>query len=628
MGPPGRQQVPNPTLLRKRNVVTPYLSRKGKRAARQADRGSGLGCRKKRMPPRNEADTGFNVTRHESEPTSDGSFTAREQAESSRKGRGQSEATAQPDAGALPAWREDWNAIDWRKIYPKVRRLQVRIAEAVREQRWGKVSFLQRTLVRSLPARLWAVRKVVSNQGKRTPGVDKVIWRTPRQKMQASRSLRRRGYQPLPLRRIYIPKRNGKRRPLGIPTMKDRAMQALYLLALNPVAETQADPNSYRFRPRRSIADALGQCFIALAKEDSPQWILEGDIESCFDRISHPWLLENVRMDGETLRKWLKAGYMEGTILYPTEEGTPQGGIISPVLANLALDGLETVALGADSRHGSLRPRINVVRYADDFIITGRSKEQLEKKVQPAVEAFLGERGLRLSREKTKITHIEEGFDFLGASVRKYGRKLLITPSRRNIHELLSEARDLIRTRKAATALDLIRQLNSKLRGWANSQSHLVASRAFRHVDRCIFKALWQWAKRRHPTKRSGWVRRRYFRTGPSQEWIFSAPSRNRAGVWGHLDLFRASSVPIRRHVKVRAEATEFDPAYEGYFRDRWVRRQQRRRQRRAKARELAAMERVNPDNLTAGSRNRPNERLEPYAGKLARTVLRGAGGS
>jgi len=503
----------------------------------------------------------------------------------------------------------------------------VRIAEAVGEKRWGKVAFLQRTLTRSLPARLWAVRRVVSNQGKRTPGIDRVIWKMPRQKMQAARSLRRRGYRPLPLRRIYIPKRNGKRRPLGIPTMKDRAMQGLYLLALNPVAETQADPNSYGFRPRRSVADALGQCFIALAKEDSPQWVLEGDIESCFDCISHRWLLENVRMDGEILRKWLKAGYMEDTILYPTEEGTPQGGIISPVLANLALDGLETVAFQADSRRqGNLRPKINVVRYADDFIITGRSPEQLEKRVLPAIEAFLGERGLRLSKEKTKVTQIEVGFDFLGASVRKYGRKLLIKPSRRNVLSLLGELRDLVRTRKAATALDLIRQLNSKLRGWANSQSHLVASRAFRHVDRCIFKTLWQWAQRRHPTKRKGWVRQRYFRTGSSQEWIFSAPTRNRDGTWGYLDLFRASSVPIRRHVKIRAEATEFDPAYEDYFRQRWLRRQQRRRQRRAKVRTLAAMERVNPDNPTAGSRNRPTERLEPYAGKLARTVLRGAG--
>lgn len=580
------------------------------------------------MPSCNEADTGFNVTRHESEPTSDGSFSAREQAETSRKGRGQSEAMAKPDAGALPSWREDWNAIEWRKIFPRVRRLQVRIAEAVREKRWGKVAFLQRTLVRSLPARLWAVRRVVSNPGKRTPGVDKVIWKTPRQNMQAARSLRRRGYQPQPLRRIYIPKRNGKRRPLGIPTMKDRAMQALHLLALNPVAETQADPNSYGFRPRRSIADALGQCYCALAKGDSPQWVLEGDIESCFDRISHRWLLDNVQMDGEILRKWLKAGYMEDTILYPTEEGTPQGGIISPVLANLALDGLETVALRADSRRqGNLRPKINVVRYADDFIITGRSREQLETKVLPAVEVFLGERGLRLSKEKTKITHIEAGLEFLGASVRKYGRKLLIKPSKRNILELLSEIRDLIRTRKAATALDLICQLNSKLRGWANSQSHLVASRAFRYADRCIFKTLWQWAQRRHPTKRKGWVRQRYFRTGPSQEWVFSAPIRRRDGTWGYLDLFRASSVPIRRHVKIQAEASEFDPAYEGYFRERWLRKEQRRRKRRAQSKALAAMERTNPDNPTAGSRNRPTERLEPYAGKLARTVLRGAGG-
>lgn len=536
--------------------------------------------------------------------------------------------TAQPDAGALPTWREDWNAIDWRKIYPKVRRLQVRIAEAVREERWGKVAFLQRTLVRSLPARLWAVRRVVSNRGKRTPGVDKVIWKTPRQKMQASRSLGRRGYRPLPLRRLYIPKRNGKRRPLGIPTMKDRAMRALYLLALNPVAETQADPNSYGFRPRRSIADALGQCFIALAKEESPQWILEGDIESCFDRISHRWLLDNVQMDGEILRKWLKAGYMEDTTLYPTEEGTPQGGIISPVLANLALDGLETVALQADSRRqGNLRPKINVVRYADDFVITGRSQEQLEKRVLPAIEAFLGERGLRLSKEKTKITHIEAGFDFLGASVRKYGRKLLIKPSRRNVLELLSEIREVVRTQKAATALDLIRQLNSKLRGWANSQSHLVASRAFRHVDRCIFKTLWQWAKRRHPQKGKGWVRQRYFRTGPSQEGIFSAPSRNRDGTWGTWTCFGRVACRFAGMLKYElrppssTRRTKATSASDGYGSSSAGENEEPRRER------LAAMERDNPDNPTAGSRNRPIERLEPYAGKLARTVLRGAGG-
>ncbi|MFY9820554.1 MAG: group II intron reverse transcriptase/maturase [Thermoanaerobaculia bacterium] len=566
----------------------------------------------------------MNVTRHESEPTSDRSFVARELVEPSRKGREQREAL---DAGALPAWQGDWNAIDWRAIFRKVRRLQVRIAKAANEKRWGKMHFLQRLLTRSLPAKLWAVRRVVSNQGKRTPGVDKIIWKTPRQKMQACRSLRRLGYKPLPLRRIYIPKRNGKRRPLGIPTMKDRAMQALHMLALLPVAETQADPNSYGFRPRRSTADALGQCYCALAKGDSPQWVLEGDIESCFDRISHPWLLDNVRMDRDILRKWLKAGYMEGKSLYPTEEGTPQGGIISPVLANLTLDGLETVALRADSRRqGNLRPKINVVRYADDFIITGRSREQLEEKVLPAIVAFLGERGLRLSQEKTSITHIEAGFDFLGANVRKYGRKLLIRPSKDNVLGLLRDLRGLIRTQKAASALDLIRQLNSRLRGWTNSQRHLVSSRSFRHVDKRIFEALWQWAKRRHPTKGKGWVRQKYFRTEPSQRRTFTAPLRNRDGTWGSLDLMRASSVPIRRHVKLRAEAREFDPAYDEYFRDRWLRKRQDRLYLRAR-RKLATMERVNPDNPTAGSRNRPQERLEPYAGKLARTVLRGAGG-
>jgi RNA-directed DNA polymerase len=335
-----------------------------------------VGGRKKRIPSCNGADTGFNVTRHESEPTSDWSFFAREPAEPMRKGREQNEALAQPDAGAIPTWFKNWDSIQWNQLRRQVRRLQVRIAKAAKEERWGKVSFLQHILTRSIAARLLAVFRVVSNKGKRTPGVDQVIWRTPRQKMQAVWSLKRRGYKPQPLRRIYIPKRNGKRRPLGIPIMRDRAMQALYLLALEPVAETLADPNSYGFRPRRSIADALGQCFITLAKENSPRVVLEGDIESCFDRISHEWMLANIPMDRKILAKWLKAGYMEGKRLYPTEEGTPQGGIISPVLANLVLDGLETVALRADPhRRGNLRPKINVVRYADDCAPRRRGKE-------------------------------------------------------------------------------------------------------------------------------------------------------------------------------------------------------------------------------------------------------------
>jgi len=441
----------------------------------------------------------------------------------------------------------------------------MRIAKAVKENRYGRARALQWVLTHSFAAKALAVRRVTSNRGKNSPGVDGVVWRTPRQKMLATRSLQRRGYRAQPLRRIHIPKSRGGRRPLGIPTMKDRAMQALHLLALNPVAETQADPNSYGFRLGRSTADALGQCFIALAKSYSAEWMLEGDIESCFDRISHDWLLEHVLIDRSILRSWLTSGYFEEARFYATEQGTPQGGIISPVLANLVLDGLEEVA----RRAAPSRSKVNTIRFADDFVITGNSRDLLEENILPAVSAFLAERGLRLSPEKTKITNIETGFDFLGANVRKYRGKLLIKPSKRNVVGFVRSLREFIRKARSITTVEFIRALSRKLRGWAHAFRHLVSHDIFNFVDAAIFKSLLRWVRRRHPHKGWRWLRKKYFRGDRGRRWIFTAKTRSADGTDTDIDLFRASSLRIRRHIKTRGAATVFDPDYASYFRER-----------------------------------------------------------
>jgi RNA-directed DNA polymerase len=455
-----------------------------------------------------------------------------------------------------------WDAIDWRAIKQQVQRLQMRIAKAARERRWGKVQALQWLLTHAFSARLLAVRRVTQNSGRNTAGVDGVVWKTAARKLMAARSLQRRGYRPQPLRRIYIPKKNGKLRPLGIPAMSDRAQQALHLLGLEPVAEMLADPNAYGFRPKRSTADAIGQCFTVLAPKQGAQWILEGDIKACFDRISHPWLIDHIPMDKLILRKWLAAGYMEEGVVYPTEAGTPQGGIASPVLANMALDGLEDVARRAAPRN----QKIHVVKYADDFIITCASKEVLETMVKPAVVAFLKERGLELSDEKTRITHIDDGFDFLGFNVRKYAGKLLIKPSRKVVLSLLEKIRGTIRANIAAKTEDLIRQLNSKLRGWANYYRHVVAKKVFAYVDHHVFQALIAWINRRHPNKSARWKRQRYFRSEGRRNWVFFALTRDGLGKATCLDLFQAASVPITRHIKIQANATPYDPAFTDYF--------------------------------------------------------------
>lgn len=410
---------------------------------------------------------------------------------------------AEQSACASSGRARAWDQLDWPRVERQVRRLQARIVKATREGRWNKAKALQRLLTCSFSGKALAVKRVTDNQGKRTAGVDGVIWTSPTSKHKAIGTLRRRGYQPQPLRRVHIPKANGKLRPLGIPTMKDRAMQALYLLALAPVAETTGDRNSYGFRPGRSTADAVGQSFIMLSRKGSATWVLEGDIRGCFDNISHEWLLRHVPTDKEVLHKWLKAGFLENRTLFPTEAGTPQGGIISPTLANLALDGLERLLTEKFSAQRTPGLKVHLIRYADDFIITGSTKELLANEVRPLVEQFLRDRGLQLSPEKTCVTSIEQGFDFLGQNLRKYGGKLLIRPSKKNTHTFLEKVRQLIRQNRGFSQTDLIRQLNPVIRGWANFHRHVVAKETFKKVEWALWYSLWRWARRRHSGKGS-----------------------------------------------------------------------------------------------------------------------------
>jgi RNA-directed DNA polymerase len=478
-------------------------------------------------------------------------------------------------AGAASGEAVDWQAIDWQQVNRNVRRLQARIVQATQEGRWGKVRALQRLLTHSFSGKARAVRRVTENQGKQTPGVDHELWDTPARKGQAIRRLRTRGYRPRPLRRVYIPKKHGQRRPLGIPTMTDRAMQALHLLALDPIAETTADPNSYGFRKGRSPADAIERCFHLLSKPGSPQWILEGDIRACFDQISHDWLLAHIPIDRAILRSWLTAGYMKQGIRHPTEAGTPQGGIISPVLANLTLDGLErllahhfpTKARHQDRPLAAKTSHVHLVRYADDFIITGPSREVLEDQVKPLVEAFLRERGLELSVEKTVVTRLEVGFDFLGQHVRTYGGKLLIKPSKDSVKALLAKVRTIIKRMATATAGQVIAVLNPIIRGWAHDHRHVVSKAVFSLVDHQIHQALWRWALRRHKTKGQRWVKAKYFTRRGGRDWMFTGDAITGSdGRRITLTLFKTDSLPIRRHIKVKAGANPYDPSWTPYF--------------------------------------------------------------
>lgn len=459
----------------------------------------------------------------------------------------------------------NWFQIDWGKCQRRVRKLQVRIVKAKQMNDKKKVRSLQRLLAHSYSAKAVAVRRATENQGKKTPGVDGEVWDTPEKKFKAIASLRSKDYQPLPLRRTYIPKSDGKKRPLGIPCMKDRAMQALYLMALEPVAECSADGNSYGFRQGRSTHDAIEQCFKTLAAKDRAEYIWEGDIRACFDKISHQWLLENIPMDKQILSRWLKAGYVEKRVFYNTIEGTPQGGIISPVLCNMTLDGIQAILRKKFSPWSKIPPKVNLIRYADDLVVTGASLGILQQ-VQVIIEEFLKERGLELSLHKTKLTHVADGFDFLGQNVRKYSsQKLIVTPSKKSLKNFLRKVKNIIDRNKTATQERIIYLLNPVIRGWANYHRHICSKETFSDVDNKIWHMLWNWAKRRHSNRRLRWVKDKYFASNASRKWIFCHRLNGKI----ISTLVKAADIPIIRHIKIQAHANPFDPIWELYFENR-----------------------------------------------------------
>ncbi len=488
----------------------------------------------------------------------------------------------------------NWKSIPGKEMQKQVFRLQVRIAQAERTGRRGRVKALQRILTTSFAAKYLAVRRITRSPGGKTPGIDKVTWGTDLQKMKAIFKLKGKGYTPQPLRRIYIPKKFGtKQRPLSIPTLKDRAMQALYLLALEPLVEERADPNAYGFRQKRSAHDAIDQCFKVLGKKKSAAWILEGDIKDCFAQINHDWLMRHIPMDKKILKKFLKAGFMEKGQLYPTQQGTAQGGPISPALTVMALSGLEQQLTSSTKRQRS-REKINMIAYADDFIVTATSEELLKTKVKPILSNALAEVGLELSEKKTQLTFIHQGFEFLGFSIRKYRNgKLLIKPSKASINGFLKEIKTMIKKGRAMSTEKLIYTLNEKITGWTNYYRTVVASKVFSFIDHHLFLALKRWGFKRHSRKSKRWIINHYFKQYRGDHWRFYCRIKDKEGKTKYLYLKRAKDTKIRRHLKIKAKANPFDPFYRQYFEKR--EQEQRKRSLLSHKTELAGLRVIQP---------------------------------
>lgn len=459
---------------------------------------------------------------------------------------------------------DKWDSINWKAVYKRINKLQTRITRATQRGNRNLAKKLQYLLTSSLDAKLLSVKKVTSNKGKRTSGIDKQLWSTSSTKYKAALRLKTKGYKASPLKRVYIEKKGKKKkRPLGIPTMYDRAVQALYALALDPIAETTADKTSFGFRKKRSTQDAAQHIFNYSARNKGTQWILEGDIKGCFDNINHQWLMENIPIDKRTLKQLLKAGFIYKRKLFPTDMGTPQGGILSPIMANITLDGIEkkikekywkTTKGTIDARYN--KHKVNYTRYADDFIVSADSKEILTD-IKQIITQHLTQRGLTLSEEKTSTTNIDNGFDFLGWNFRKYNGKLLIKPSKDSVKKITETLKTIIHNHRGKSQTELIKSLNPIITGWTNYQKNACAKKTFAKLDHAIFYTLWRWAKRRHPNKPKKWIKNRYWKTTLFNKWIFSD---------GNIELKRASHTKIVRHRIIKFDANPYLPEFGRYY--------------------------------------------------------------
>ncbi|MBW2646615.1 MAG: group II intron reverse transcriptase/maturase [Deltaproteobacteria bacterium] len=464
-----------------------------------------------------------------------------------------------------------WKSIDWSTVRKTVNNLQSRLARAAKKRNWFKIRKLIRLLTRSYHAKLLAVKTVTDNKGGKTPGIDGILWTSAADKMKAASSLTGKGYKAKPLKRVYIPKKNGKMRPLSIPTLYDRAMQTLYALAMSPIEVSTGDLASFGFRNFRSTKDAYAYMHICLSRKCSAEYILEGDIKSCFDMISHDWLLNNIPIKRLILTQFLKAGYFENGRVFPTDSGTPQGGSLSPILANMVLNGMEA-ELGRvfySQKDGKInkkccnKHKVNFIRYADDFVVTADSVEVLLE-AKEIITRFLEIRGLTLSDEKTIITHIFEGFDLLGWNFRKYNGKLLPKPSKRSQESIILKIREIIHKGRTWSQDRLIANLNPIIRGWTLYHKHAVSSAVFSRLDHIVWCMLYAWAKRRHQNKGKKWIAHRYWHKIRNRTWTFASSK---------LKLISFSNTKIERYRMARLNKNPYIDR--GYF-EEW--RERRRK--------------------------------------------------